>query len=85
MFITTMIHEICHIVAYRYSFDRGHSSGWYMAMKLMGEIPDIAYNDNTLPDWTAGFQEILKKKMQELTNANADFIEDETSNDDEEI
>lgn len=83
MFETTMKHEICHIVAYRYSYDRGHSSGWYMAMKLMGEVPNATYNDNTLPVWTAGYQEVLKQKMQELTNA--DFTEDETSTEDEEI
>lgn len=85
MFSRTMIHEICHIVSYRYSYDRGHGSGWHMAMKLMGEIPDIVYNDNTLPAWTNGFQEVMKQKMQELQNANADFIEDDSTTEDEEI
>lgn len=80
----TLKHEVCHIVADRYSEERGHNAGWRMVMQLMGEKPEVFYDDNTLPSWTRSYAEVIMAKQQELAAAGGDFAEDTETNPDEE-
>jgi hypothetical protein len=73
----TLDHEIAHLVAWNYSQDRGHNSGWVMTMKLLGRIPSV-YASNDLPTWTDSFKEILRHKELELKLKGADTTEDTT-------
>lgn len=72
----TLDHEICHLVAWNYSKDRGHDSGWRMAMKLMGRAPNVYADETALPSWTASYKWLMEKKMAELRNKSADLADD---------
>lgn len=75
----TIGHEVAHLVAWNYSKDRGHDSGWIMTMKLLGLTPDVFLNDKDLPNWAKQYKELMQKTLEELkATKNADTSEDST-------
>ncbi len=78
----TVVHELAHLVAYNFSKDRGHNSGWRMAMKLLGKEPYI-FADG-MPSWTEGFKAIAEGKIGKLKEqGNIEFAETEIVETDE--
>ena len=86
MLVETMTHEIAHIVAWNFSKERGHGTGWIMAMKLLGAKPDVFLEPGKLPSWTEGYKEFLELKRKELIGKNADLADsfDNRSDDEQE-
>ena len=73
----TLIHEICHLVAWNFSQDRGHDSGWRMAMKLMGKPPAVYADFAGMPKWTSNYWQLMVQKQEDLKKEkNADTAED---------
>ncbi len=62
----TLDHEICHLVAWKFAQDRGHDSGWRMAMKLMGREPKVFATSEDLPSWTKAYEGLMNEMKQEL-------------------
>lgn len=85
LFENTLVHEACHHIAYRYAGDTGHSSGWEMAMKLMGLAPDVYYTGSGLPDWASSYREIAASVEADLKDKNADTSSDYIFNSDDEV
>jgi hypothetical protein len=81
MFRTTLIHEICHHVAWIYSSDPQHGTAWDMAMKLMGIPAEATYSGDTLPPWAETYQAIVADTRQKLVEQNADLSESNESED----
>jgi ATP-dependent exoDNAse (exonuclease V) alpha subunit/predicted SprT family Zn-dependent metalloprotease len=79
MLHTTLIHEICHIVAGTYSSDYQHGTAWNMAMQLMGLPPNQYYTGDTLPPWMDSYQRLAEQKQQELAEQGGDTSEDYSS------
>jgi len=73
----TLDHEICHIVSWTYSTDRGHDSGWRMAMRLMGREPKQFYDHNTLPAWTSSFAGIVESRKKQLAESEGANVADD--------
>jgi len=85
MLVETMGHEIAHLVAWQYSKERGHESGWVMAMKLLGLTPDVTVTDTTLPTWAQMYQTFATEIMAELQAKGADVVDDYQSNSFDEV
>jgi predicted SprT family Zn-dependent metalloprotease len=84
MLVETIGHEVAHFVAYNYSKDRGHDSGWRMAMKLLGLVPSVTAD--SLPPFATAFQYLAEKKRRELAETkNADVKDDYISNSYDEV
>lgn len=82
----TLIHEVCHLVAWNFSQDRGHDSGWRMAMKLMGKPPSVYATFTELPAWAGKYKEMMMQKQEELkATKNADVADDFTATDTDEV
>jgi hypothetical protein len=82
MLETTLLHEACHIIAYRYSKDKAHNEGWITAMKLMGAKPEKTYSGDSLPPYVEVYRELAARHKEKMA-ANADG-ELEMDNDQEE-
>lgn len=82
----TLIHEVCHLVAWNFSKDRGHDSGWRMAMKLMGKAPAVYADFAGMPEWSKKYNELMIQKQNELkATKNADIADDFTATDTDEV
>ena len=44
LLLTTVPHEIAHLVAYRVFGDRGHGNGWKTVMRRFGLVPERCHN-----------------------------------------
>lgn len=66
MLEVTLYHEACHIIATRFANERAHGAGWVTAMKLMGQAPDIYYDDNTLPNWADTYRDMVRELEQDI-------------------
>jgi hypothetical protein len=77
MLHVTLIHELCHIIAYRTTKERGHGTGWKMAMQLMGLPAERVYDneDGTLPPWTEAMQQVVAEAKERLAAKNYDVNE----------
>lgn len=75
----TLPHELCHIINARFNKGKGHDAGWKMCMRLAGIPPDVTYEGDDLPPWTAAYLQIVEKKKKELEGKGADISEDSTS------
>lgn len=77
MLVETIGHEVAHLVAWKYSNDRGHNSGWSMTMQLLGLKPDVYVQEGVLPTWAEGYKEVAIKKLAELkAQKNADTADE---------
>lgn len=81
----TLVHEACHHIAFRFSHETGHGSGWEMAMKLMGLAPDVYYTGDALPSWTNSFRQIAEDVRRELESKGANTDSDYSFNSDDEV
>lgn len=81
----TLDHEIAHLVAYKFSQDRGHSHGWITAMKLMNREPKVFAGPEDLPDWASSYKDLLENTKSDLRGKNVDVTDDYTHGDYDEI
>lgn len=73
-----VVHELCHLIAWNFSQDRGHDSGWRMAMKLMGKKPAQYADFSAFPSWAEGYKAVAAGKLSELMGkGNVEFVETE--------
>jgi ATP-dependent exoDNAse (exonuclease V) alpha subunit len=66
MLHTTLIHEVCHIIAGTFSHDYQHGTAWNMAMKLMGVPANKVYMGDTLPPWMETYTLLASQTETEL-------------------
>jgi len=69
----TIDHEMAHFIAHRFSGDKGHNTGWTMAMKLLGREANATCD--TLPGWCGAYADLLSKTKSKLAGI-ADFTEE---------
>lgn len=61
----TIIHEVCHFVAYRIYKDAGHGEWWKYCMKKMAQTPDRLYTGTALPPWMQAKEGLLKQVCEQ--------------------
>lgn len=81
----TIGHEVSHLVAWNYSRDRGHDSGWRMAMQLLGLTPAISVTDTTLPSWAQMWESYAQGIEKQMQLQGADTADDYVHNTGDEV
>lgn len=77
MLSETIIHEVCHCIAYKLFADRGHGAKWKFCMMRMGIDANRLYTQ-PLPPWAEVKKELLSRVLLDGYEAVNDNDESET-------